>query len=70
MPIFCLRPVVALLEDPAWRNSPYSGPVWANAGDENDARLLASGRFQDARADIPGVSGGNSPWQETRGWSA
>ncbi len=66
MPIFCLRPVVGLLEDPAWRNSPYNGPIWVNAADETEARGLAGGRYEDAKANIPGVSGGASPWSDPR----
>lgn len=66
MPIFRLKPVAALLEDAAWRNSPYHGQLWVNAADEAEARGLASGRYEDAGANIPGVSRGPSPWMDAR----
>ena len=66
MPIFRLRPVASLLEDAAWRNSPYNGEIWVNAADEAEARGLASGRYEDASANIPGVSRGASPWMDQR----
>ncbi len=66
MPIFRLKPVTALLEDAAWCNSPYHGQVWVNAADEAEARGLASGRYEDASVNIPGVSRGPSPWMDPR----
>lgn len=66
MPIFRLHPVVALLEDPGWGSSPYRGEVWVNAADEAEARGLASGRYEDARANIPGHSAAPSPWLDRR----
>ncbi len=66
MPIYRLKPVASLLEDPAWRNSPYNGELWVNAASEAEARGLASGRYEDARANIPGVHRGPSPWLDER----
>ena len=63
MPIYHLKPVVTSLEESAWQNSPYRGEVWVNAKDAGEARLLTSGRYEDAGANIPGVSRGPSPWQ-------
>lgn len=66
MPIFHLTPVVTMLDQAAWQNSPYRGEVWANARDEAEARGLVSGRYEDAGANIPGVSRGPSPWQDAQ----
>ncbi len=66
MPIFRLQPVAALLEDAAWRNSPVHDVLWVNAADEAEARALASGRYDAAGANIPGVSAGPSPWLDAR----
>jgi hypothetical protein len=66
MPIFRLKPVASLLEDAAWRNSPVSDELWVNAADEAEARGLASGRYEAAGTNIPGVSSGASPWLDPR----
>lgn len=66
MPIFHVKPVLALLDDEAWRNSPYRGECWVNAADEAEARGLISGRYEDARVNIPGRSEGPSPWMDQR----
>lgn len=66
MPIFRLKPVAALLDEPAWQSSPYKGELWANAVSEVEARGLASGRYEDAGANVPGVSKGPSPWLDPR----
>ncbi len=66
MPIFRLKPVPALLGELAWQNSPYQGELWANAATEAEARGLASGRYEDAGANIPGVSRSASPWLDPR----
>jgi hypothetical protein len=66
MPIFHLKPVPALLDDPAWANSLFKGECWVNAANEIEARRLASGRYEDARANIPGQSRGPGPWMQPR----
>lgn len=66
MPIFYLKPVVTLLDDEAWNSSPYTGECWVNAADEAEARGLVSGRYEDARVNIPGHSRGPSPWMDSR----
>ena len=63
MPIFRLTPVVAELRNPAWGESPVREDCWVNANDEAEARGMASARFQDARATIPGQPNAASPWR-------
>ena len=66
MPIFHLKPVVTTLEDPAWESTPYRGEVWVNTDRAEDARALAAGRYEDARANVPGVSAMESAWLSER----
>ncbi|MBO0710798.1 MAG: hypothetical protein J2P47_05900 [Acetobacteraceae bacterium] len=66
MSIFHLKPIPGRLDDPHWRASPYRGECWVNAASEDEARGLASARYEDARQNIPGVSSGPSPWMEPR----
>lgn len=66
MPIFHLKPVVALLEDPAWESTPYRGEIWVNTARAEDARPLAAARYEDARANVPGVSASPSAWLSER----
>ena len=66
MPIYHLKPVVTLLEDPAWESTPYRGEVWVNTQRAEDARALAAGRYEDARANVPGVSATESAWMSER----
>lgn len=66
MPIYHLKPVLAVLDNAAWANSPYQGECWVNAADETEARGLVSGRYEDARANIPGHSAGPSPWMDAK----
>ncbi len=64
MPIFHLKPIVAQLEDPAWQTSTFRNECWVNARDEAEARGLASGKFQNGEATIPGHPGRPSPWRD------
>ena len=66
MPIFHVKPVVTLLEDPAWQSSNTRSECWVNAADAAEARGLASGRYENAEVNIPGHSHGPSPWQDAR----
>ena len=66
MPIYRLSPVLELLKDPDWGANPVRSDVWANAADEREARLLASGRFEDAGATISGKTAAPSPWLSER----
>lgn len=63
MPIYHLRPVVAALEDAAWQTSTHRTECWVNAANEEEARGLASGKFQDGEATLPGHAGRPSPWR-------
>lgn len=62
MPIFHLKPVLARLDDPAWQEAPYRGDCWVNAADEHEARLLVSGRYDNANINIGGDAAQGSPW--------
>ena len=66
MPVFHLKPIVANLEDPAWGTSTHRKECWVNAVSEAEARGLASGKFQDGEATIPGHAGRPSPWRDPR----
>ncbi len=66
MPIFHLTPVVSELRDAAWGQSPVRDDCWVNANDEDEARGMASARYQDARATIPGHPSAPSPWRDPR----
>ncbi len=66
MPIFHLKPVVTLLDDPAWESTPYRGEVWVNTDRAEDARGMAAARYEDARANVPGVSASPSAWMSER----
>ena len=66
MPIYRLSPVLPQLGDPAWGNSPIREECWVNAADEAEARGMASARFQDARATVPGHASAPSPWRDPR----
>ena len=66
MPIYHLKPVASLMQDADWRSSPYNGEAWVHAANEDEARGLVSGRYENAAANIPGVSQGPSPWQQPR----
>ncbi len=66
MPIFHLTPVLPLLGDAAWGESPVRDECWVNAADEDEARGMASARFQDARSTVPGHASAPSPWRDTR----
>jgi hypothetical protein len=61
-----MEPVVSELTDPAWANSPVRDACWVHAADEAEARGMASARFQDARATIPGQAPAPSPWRDAR----
>jgi hypothetical protein len=65
MPIFHLKPVVAMLEDPAWSASTHRKDVWVNATSEKEARDLATGKLENGEANLPGVSSSPSPWLST-----
>jgi hypothetical protein len=62
MPIFHLKPIVAMLEDPAWGASTHRKEVWVNAASEAEARGLATGRLEDGEANLPGIASSPSPW--------
>jgi hypothetical protein len=62
MPIFHLKPIAAMLDDPAWNASTHRSEVWVNAPDEAEARGLATGKLENGEANIPGVSSSPSPW--------
>ena len=64
MPIFKLQPVLAKLGEPAWGESPVRSECWVNAADEDEARSMASARFQDARSTVPGHPSAPSPWRD------
>lgn len=64
MPIFRMDPVVSKLTDPVWANSPVHETCWVHAADEAEARGMASARFLDARATIPGKTSAESPWRD------
>ncbi len=64
MPIYRMDPVVSKLTDPAWANSPVRETCWVHAADEAEARGMASARFLDARATIPGETSAESPWRD------
>jgi hypothetical protein len=67
MPIFHLKPVAALLDDPAWDSvGSHRSECWANAATEAEARGLASGRYENAGANMPGHSASPSPWRDPR----
>ena len=66
MPIYRLSPVLSALGDPAWGESPVRDECWVNAADEAEARGMASARFQDARATVPGHASAPSPWRDAR----
>ena len=66
MPIYHLKPVVAELEDAAWGTSTHRRECWVNAASEAEARGIASGKFQDGEATIPGHAGRPSPWRDAR----
>lgn len=66
MPLFHLKPVVATLEDPAWGSSTHRKECWVDAASEAEARGMASGKFQDGEATIPGHDGVPSPWRDPR----
>lgn len=66
MPIFRLCPVLEMLKDPDWGENPMRSDVWVNAPDETEARQLASGRYEDAGATIPGKVAAPSPWMSSR----
>ena len=66
MPIFRLAPVLSELRDPAWGESPVRDDCWVHANDEAEARGMASARFQDARATVPGHAAAPSPWRDPR----
>ncbi len=63
MPIFYLRPAAAHLDHAAWSSCTFRGECWVNAKDEGTARGIASGKFQNGGATIPGVSETPSPWR-------
>ncbi len=64
MPIYHLTPVLAKLADPAWNTSRIRGEAWVNGADEEEARALASGHFQDAGQTIPGEDNPPSAWRD------
>ena len=66
MPVFLLSPVLENLKDPDWGENPMRSDVWANAPDETEARQLASGRYENAGATIPGKTAAPSPWMSSR----
>ena len=66
MPIYRLSPVLEMLKDPDWGANPVRSDLWVNAADEKEARLLASGRYEDAGATIPGDHASPSPWLDRR----
>ena len=65
-PSFRPAPGVSELRDPAWGESPVRDECWVNANDEEEARGMASARFQDARSTVPGHASAPSPWRDTR----
>ncbi len=66
MTIFHFKPVVSLLEDPAWLSTPYHGECWVNAADEQEARGLISGRHDNANTNISGNEMAPSPWLDSK----
>jgi hypothetical protein len=66
MPIYHVQPVVTLLEDSAWVSSDTRSECWVNAVDAAEARGLVSGRYENAPVNMPGHSGGPSPWRDER----
>ena len=67
MPIFHLKPVNAFLDDPAWASvGPQRGECWANVATEEEARGMASGRYENAEANMTGHSSAPSPWRDPR----
>ena len=67
MPIYHLKPVPALLDDPAWQTSSVQRTeCWANCANETEARGMASGSYEDAGANMPGHSSAPSPWRDPR----
>lgn len=66
MPIYHLKPVAAHLDDPAWETSPTRGECWANVESEEVARGMASGRFENAEANMTGHASAPSPWRDPR----
>jgi hypothetical protein len=67
MPIYHLKPVVAMLEDPAWGSvGPHRAECWANAPSEEVARGMASGRYENAGANMTGYRASPSPWRDPR----
>jgi hypothetical protein len=67
MPIYHLKPIVALLEDPAWESvGPHRAECWANAPTEEVARGMASGRYENAEANMTGHRQSPSPWRDPR----
>ena len=67
MPIYHLKPVAALLDDPAWQTSSVQrSECWANCASEDEARGMASGSYEDAGANMPGHSRAPSPWRDPR----
>ncbi len=63
MPIFRLTPTPARLDDPAWADIPVRSECWVNAADEDEARGMASARFQNAKATVPGHPAAPSAWR-------
>ncbi len=66
MPIYHLKPVLALLDDPAWNSSRIRGECWVNGADEAEARDLASGQFQDAGQVVPGEANPHGAWRDPK----
>ena len=65
MPIYHIKPVPAMLDDPGWATSSVQrSECWANCVSEEVARGMASGRFEDAGANMPGHSRAPSPWRD------
>jgi hypothetical protein len=62
MPIFHLKPIVAMLDDPAWSASTHRKDVWVNAASEKEARDLATGKLENGEANLPGAPIRKGPW--------
>jgi hypothetical protein len=63
MPIFHLTPVLAKLDHADWATSTFRGEAWVNAESADAARGIASGKFQDGGASLPGHGSAPSPWR-------
>ena len=62
MPVFCLEPITANLDDPTWRASLFKEACWIIARDQIDARYQLQGIALKMVDMAPGKNILYSPW--------